>query len=125
MHRFFAARTAFREEKMTRSPVLIVLACLAWLSAQAQAAGNAEAAKGKVSMCIGCHGIPMYKTVFPEVYSVPMIAGQSPDYIVKALQAYRIGERSHPSMQGIAKSLTDQDMADVAAYYGRAGKAAK
>jgi cytochrome c553 len=93
--------------------------------AQAQTAGSAEAAKGKISMCIGCHGIPMYKTVFPEVYSVPMIAGQSPDYIVKALQAYRSGDRSHPSMRGIARGLSDQDMADVAAYYGGAGKAAK
>jgi len=87
--------------------------------------GNAEAAKGKVSMCMGCHGIPMYKTVFPEVYHVPLIAGQSPEYLVKALQAYKTGERSHPSMQGIAKSLTDQDMADVAAYYGRAGGTGK
>src|SRR5258706_5944355 len=74
-------------------------------------------------MCIGCHGIPMYKTAFPEVYSVPMIAGQSPEYIVKALQEYRVGERNHPSMRGVAKSLSDQDMADLAAYYGGAGKA--
>ncbi|HTF13249.1 MAG TPA: cytochrome c [Burkholderiales bacterium] len=92
---------------------------------QAQTAGNAEAAKGKNSMCIGCHGIPMYKTVFPEVYSVPMIAGQSPDYIFKALRAYRAGDRGHPSMQGIAKSLSDQDMADLAAYYGGTGRAVK
>jgi cytochrome c553 len=67
---------------------------------------------------MGCHGIPMYKTAFPEVYSVPKIAGQSPDYIVKALQEYRAGDRSHPTMRGIARGLTDQDMADVAAYYG-------
>ena len=93
--------------------------------AHAQTAGNAGAAKGKISMCIGCHGIPMYKTAFPEVYSVPMIAGQAPDYIVKALQAYRSGDRSHPSMRGIARGLSDQDMADLAAYYGGAGKAAK
>ena len=91
----------------------------------AQATGSAEAAKGKVSMCIGCHGIPMYKTAFPEVYSVPMIAGQSADYIVKALQAYRAGDRSHPTMQGIARGLSDRDMADVAAYYGASGKADK
>jgi cytochrome c553 len=90
--------------------------------AQAQTAGNAEAAKAKISMCIGCHGIPMYKTAFPEVYSVPMIAGQSPDYIVKALQAYRAGDRSHPTMRGIARGLSDQDMADVAAYYGKGAK---
>jgi cytochrome c553 len=95
------------------------------LPAYAQVPGNAGAAKAKISMCIGCHGIPMYKTAFPEVYSVPMIAGQSPDYIVKALQAYRAGDRRHPTMRGIAKGLTDQDMADVAAYYGGAGKADK
>ena len=91
--------------------------------AQAQApAGSADAAKSKVSMCIGCHGIPAYKTAYPEVYSVPMIAGQSPQYIVKALQAYRAGDRKHPSMTGIARSLSDQDMADLAAYYGGSGK---
>jgi cytochrome c553 len=102
-----------------------LLSFLAVLPAHAQTVGNAEAAKGKNSMCIGCHGIPMYKTVYPEVYSVPMIAGQSPDYIVKALQAYRAGDRGHPSMRGVAKSLSDQDMADLAAYYGGAGKAGK
>ncbi len=87
---------------------------------QAQTKGNADAAKGKISMCIGCHGIPMYQTAYPEVYRVPKIGGQSPDYLVRALQAYRSGERRHPSMQGVAKSLTDQDMADIAAYYGKA-----
>jgi len=105
--------------------VLVLLSSTLCLPAHAQTAGNADAAKGKISMCMGCHGIPMYKTAFPEVYSVPMIAGQSPEYIVKALQAYRVGDRSHPTMRGIARGLTDQDMADVAAYYGGAGKAGK
>ena len=109
-----------REQVMRISLALPLLAFVAALPAHAQ--GNAEAAKAKNSMCIGCHGIPMYKTVFPEVYSVPMIAGQSPEYIQKALQAYKAGGRSHPSMQAIAKSLSDQDMADVAAYYGKGSK---
>ena len=100
-----------------RISLALLLLCALSLPAHAQT-GNAEAAKGKISMCIGCHGIPMYKTAFPEVYSVPKIAGQSPDYIVKALQEYRAGDRSHPTMRGIARGLTDQDMADVAAYYG-------
>ena len=90
------------------------------VSLPAQAAGNAEAAKGKVSMCIGCHGIPLYRTAYPEVYHVPKIAGQTPEYIIKALQAYKSGERGHPSMNGIARGLTDADMADLAAYYGKA-----
>lgn len=80
--------------------------------------GNAEAAKnGKIAMCTGCHGVPYYQTAFPDVYHVPMISGQSALYIVKALQAYKSGDRSHPSMRGIARSLSDQDMADLAAYY--------
>jgi len=79
--------------------------------------GNAEAAKSKISMCVGCHGIPDYKTAYPHVYHVPMITGQQPVYIVNALQAYKSGARNHPSMRGIAQSLSEQDMADLAAYY--------
>lgn len=86
------------------------------------AAGSAEAGKAKLAMCIGCHGIQGYKTAYPDVYHVPKIYGQQPAYIVKALQAYKSGERSHPSMRGIARSLTDADMADLAAYYGGAAK---
>ena len=87
-------------------------------AALAQApAGSAEAAKSKISMCTGCHGIPGYKAVFPHVYRVPMITGQSSVYIVNALQAYKSGARSHPSMRGIARGLSEQDMADIAAYY--------
>ncbi len=71
-------------------------------------------------MCGGCHGIPGWRTAFPEVYGVPKIGGQHPGYLVKALQEYKSGERSHPSMRAIAASLSDQDMADLAAYYGAA-----
>lgn len=88
------------------------------LAQQAAPAGNAERAKGKISMCIGCHSIAGYRTAYPEVYHVPKIGGQNPGYLVKALEAYKSGERSHPSMRGIAASLTPQDMADLAAYYG-------
>jgi cytochrome c553 len=77
-----------------------------------------DAHRNKTAMCIGCHGIPGYRTAFPEVYHVPKIAGQQPGYIIAALKAYKAGERSHPSMRGIARSLSDQDMADLAAYYG-------
>jgi cytochrome c553 len=88
------------------------------VSAPAQApAGNAAAGKSKISMCTGCHGIPGYKTVYPYLYQVPMITGQQTVYIVNSLQAYKSGARSHPSMRGIAQSLSDQDMADLAAYY--------
>jgi cytochrome c553 len=68
-------------------------------------------------MCIGCHGIPNYRASFPEVYQVPMISGQSAKYIVAALAAYKKGDRKHPTMRGIAGSLSDKDMADLGAFY--------
>lgn len=79
--------------------------------------GNIEAGREKNSMCIGCHGIPGYKASFPEVYSVPMIAGQNQQYLIVALRAYASGERTHPTMDAISSSLSEQDMADLAAYY--------
>src|SRR5450759_5644635 len=102
--------------KTTLSIILFVLAGSALAQAPAPV-GNAQAAKSKISMCTGCHGIPGYKTVYPHVYQVPMISGQQPVYIVNALNAYKSGARSHPSMRGVAQSLSDQDMADLAAYY--------
>jgi cytochrome c553 len=92
------------------------------LDALAQApAGDAAAGAQKTQMCAGCHGIEGWRTAFPEVYQVPKIGGQHPAYIVKALQAYKSGERSHPSMRAIAASLSDKDMADLAAYYAQSG----
>ncbi len=97
---------------------LLLAACLVAVPALALAEGNADAAKNKISMCIGCHEIPGYKASFPAVYSVPKLYGQSAKYIESALQAYRKGDRNHPSMRAIAGSLSDQDIADLAAYYG-------
>lgn len=74
------------------------------------------------AMCIGCHGLPGYKTAFPSVYHVPMIAGQQPGYIVSALKAYKTGARSHPSMRGIAATLSDEVMQELAEFYAGAGK---
>ena len=93
---------------------------LLFLAGQALAqapVGNAEAAKGKISMCEGCHGIPDYRTAYPHVYHVPLIMGQQPVYIANALHAYKSGARNHPSMRAIAESLTDQDIEDLAAYF--------
>ena len=79
--------------------------------------GDAKAGETKNAMCIGCHGIQGYQSSFPEVYKVPMISGQSAKYIASALNAYKKGERKHPTMRNIADSLTDQDIADLSAYY--------
>jgi cytochrome c553 len=80
-------------------------------------AQDAKAGEKKAAMCIGCHGIPAYQASFPEVHKVPMISGQNEKYIAAALAAYKKGDRKHPSMRGIAASLSDQDMADLAAFY--------
>ncbi|MGS1007171.1 MULTISPECIES: c-type cytochrome [Achromobacter] len=87
------------------------------VAADAAVVGNVQNARDKVSMCIGCHGIEGYKATFPELYHVPMIAGQNAKYIETALNEYKKGARSHPTMDAIAGSLSDQDIADLAAYY--------
>lgn len=94
---------------------LAVLAPSAW-------AQNAQAGEKKAAMCIGCHGIPGYQASFPEVHKVPMISGQNAKYIAGSLAAYKKGERKHPTMHAIAQSLSDQDMADLAAFYEGHGK---
>ncbi len=83
--------------------------------------GDAKAGEKKNAMCIGCHGIVGYQASFPEIHKVPKISGQGAAYITAALNAYKKGERKHPSMRGIAQSLTDQDMADLAAFYSTSG----
>jgi len=105
---------------VTMKKLLTVAIAAAALAGTAQAQtiqGNAKAAEAKVAMCIGCHAIPGYRVAYPEIYSVPMLGGQSAPYIVAALQAYKKGERKHPTMRAIAGSLSDQDMADIAEYY--------
>ena len=108
---------------MTKT-TLYVAAVLAMAAGDAGAqaaapAGDAAAGRAKTAMCQGCHEIPGWQTVFPETYKVPRIVGQHPAYIVRALQAYKAGERQHPSMRAIAATLSDKDMADLAAYYGQ------
>lgn len=91
---------------------------VAALGAHAQTpVGDVKAGESKAAMCIGCHGIPGYQNSFPEIHKVPKISGQSAPYIAGALQAYRKGDRKHPTMRGIAGSLSDQDIADLAAFY--------
>lgn len=106
--------------------LLFTLLALAGATAAVQAQGvkgNAQAAESKVAQCAGCHSIPGYQASFPEVHKVPMIAGQSPGYIAAALAAYRKGDRKHPTMRSVAASLSDQDIADLAAYYAQLGQA--
>ena len=102
---------------------LIALSLGVGVAARAQDAkpGDVAAGEKKIAMCEGCHNLPRYQASFPEIYKVPMIAGQNAKYIASALAAYRKGERKHPTMRAIAGSLSDQDIADVAAYYAQLG----
>jgi cytochrome c553 len=105
----------------------VLLAVLSVAQAQdAKPASSASAAAGekKAAMCIGCHGIKGYQASFPEVHKVPMISGQGAKYIASSLAAYKKGDRKHPTMRSIAASLTDQDMADLSAFYEQHGGAA-
>jgi cytochrome c553 len=109
---------------MKKALLVPMLLALAGASHAAEAQGakpTHSAIESKVAMCIGCHGIKGYQASFPEVYKVPMISGQGAKYIVAALNAYKKGERKHPTMRAIAASLNEQDMAEIAAYYEQLG----
>ncbi len=101
-------------------------ASLPWLGAivlggalgVAQAAGDPAKGRDKAGNCLGCHGIPSYTNVYPT-YRVPRLGGQHPEYIVAALKAYQRGDRPHPTMRAQAASLSEQDMADLAAFFSR------
>ena len=87
-------------------------------AAAAPVQGSADAGRKKVFQCQGCHGIPDWKTAFPEVYRVPKLGGQKPAYIAAALKEYRSGDRDFATMRAMVSNLSDQDIADIAAYYG-------
>lgn len=92
-----------------------LIALAATLSAPAFAEGNAAEGRIKANTCMGCHGILNYNNVYPS-YRVPRLGGQSQEYISAALHAYKSGERPHKTMQAQAANLSDQDIADIAAY---------
>ncbi len=100
--------------------LIFVVTLLLAAGAQAQTIqGNAAAGQHDVFMCEGCHNSTGYRTAFPEVYEVPMLNGQNAGYIEQALKDYRSGARRNQTMRAIASSLTDQEIADIAAYYSQ------
>ena len=110
----FALRVKFALLAGSITAAMLLSSTAAWSD------GSASEGQKKNVMCIGCHGIPGYKTAYPAVYSVPKLGGQGAGYLVSALKAYKAGDRSHPTMRAIAASLSDQDMQDLAAYYSGA-----
>lgn len=101
----------------TPAPAAPAAAAPAAPAAPAEIKGDPEKGRLKSASCVGCHAIPGYKADFPSVYHVPMLGGQSEKYIEVALKAYQKGDRRFPSMIATAKSLSDQDIADLAAYF--------
>jgi cytochrome c553 len=96
--------------------------CLSALGAHA--AGDPAAGEKKFYTCYGCHGLDNYRNAYPD-YSVPKLRHQTAAYLIAALQEYRSGERPHPTMHAQAASLSDQDIADIAAYYAAQNSASK
>lgn len=92
------------------------LAVAAMLAAANASAGDSAAGKVKAEACLGCHGAPGVSNAYPT-YHVPKVSGQHADYIVAALKGYASGERGHKTMQAQAATLSDQDMADIAAFF--------
>lgn len=95
-----------------QAAALLLAALLATGSGQALAADMA-AAKAKAGQCFVCHGADG----LAKVPDAPNLAGQNEGYLVKALKEYKSGKREHEMMNTIAKNLSDQDMALVAAYF--------
>ncbi len=94
---------------------------LAALSMAAVAEGDATAGRKTAETCLGCHAVDGYFNVYPT-YQVPKVGGQSAAYIESALKAYRDGSRKHDTMNANAANLSDQDIANIAAYFASQGK---
>jgi cytochrome c553 len=110
-------QTMIRTSPRLLLAALALLACSSSTLSANELKGNPQAGESKIASCIGCHGIVGYQASFPEVYKVPKISHQNGAYIIAALNAYKSGERKHPTMRSVAQTLNDQDMADIAAYY--------
>ena len=94
--------------------VLLAGMGLSW-SVGARAEGDPHAGEKKFYTCYGCHGLPNYRNAYPD-YSVPKLRHQTAAYVIAALKEYKSGERPHATMHAQAISLSDQDIADIAAY---------
>lgn len=95
---------------------ILIMALAALLPLAATAGGDAKNGRALTDTCLGCHAIENYRTLYP-MYRVPKLGGQNEAYLVAALKAYRDGARPHKTMHAQAATLSDQEMADVAAYF--------
>lgn len=107
-----------------RSFILLGIFLLAMgLVGDVNSAGDAEAAKAKLPLCVGCHGTQGEgKEPVGDLPAYPALAGQIEAYLVKSVTAYKNDERVDPVMSAIAKALSDEDIANMAAYFAALGK---
>lgn len=108
---------------MIRALLFTALLFSVGFSPVSNAEGDADKGRLTALTCMGCHGAPGMRNAYPG-YRVPKLGGQHPEYIVAALQAYRDELRYHPTMIAQAADLSDQDMADIAAYFASLKKIA-
>lgn len=100
---------------------LLLLSCALLINFSAYGAGDAEAGKSKSARCASCHGVNG-KISIP---TYPNLAGQNEVYLDLSMHAYKKGERTGGLanvMSGYVRSLSDQDIADLAAYYASLGE---
>lgn len=117
----YGTRSDFRGEVRVNKSIAGVLCTVALLTAgDASAAGDIAAGRDKAFTCTGCHSAPGLRNAYPG-YTVPKLGGQHAEYLVIALKAYQSRERSHPTMQGHAATMSEQDMTDIAAYFSSLG----
>lgn len=93
-----------------------IIFALSWAGIAGAQTGDPAAGERKAATCAGCHGIEGWRNAYPA-YHVPRLGGQHAEYIVAALKAYQSKQRSHRTMQAIAATLSEQDMADLAAFF--------
>lgn len=84
-----------------------------FLAADAEGAGQAAAGRQKAAQCQPCHGLDGVA----RLPNAATIAGETEIYLTKQLKAFRAGERQDPQMSIVAQGLSDQDIADLAAWY--------
>lgn len=100
---------------MTLRSAFLFVALVFASSAATASNGNVAAGKSMAKQCAACHGVDGNKTLDG---TYPKLAGQYPDYTVKALTEYKTGKRKNAIMQGQAQGLKPQDIANLAAYFG-------
>jgi cytochrome c553 len=96
-----------------RAGLILPLAALALAAGAPAEAGDAAAGRRKALQCQACHGLDGLSKL-PEA---PHLAGQPERYLIKSLDEYRTGARKNDMMTLVVKDLSDQDIADLAAYY--------